>query len=421
MRSKQAGMVSLGALALGLIGPVSALADDQLRAELAELRAEVAELRNDLPASQRQDNAFPLTAGHDGSFFLASEDNKFRMNIGGQVQLRYYLNLRNDPDEGYDSTSSFQHRRTRLTFSGHVGDPRFTYRVQTEVRRQDGRGAIADLYVGYKINDQLSLQVGRMKAPFWKEDLHSSGRQLAVERSYVNNLFAQGRSTGIQLAYRPMDDLRVNGMVHNGFDAGLSDFNTGVDGNAARIALTGRAEYKIMGDWGQYRHFAGYTDDPMGLFIGGAAHWEQNRTTQWDDEKDFFSWTADASWYMENLSVFAAVVGRHATRTENDAPKFDDYGFLAQAGYTINDTFQPFVRYEHIRPDNDRNAHNVDLVTAGLNWFIRGHNAKLTTDVVWALDSLSGFAGGSGGLGLLTDAPGEKNQVVWRTQFQLLF
>ena len=40
-----------------------------------------------------------VTAGYDDRFFLRSGDNKFRLNIGGYLQLRYLENFRVSGDE----------------------------------------------------------------------------------------------------------------------------------------------------------------------------------------------------------------------------------------------------------------------------------------------------------------------------------
>jgi phosphate-selective porin OprO/OprP len=449
MIGKHASKVVVTAALCGLTVPaVAETADANLQAEIAALRAEVAQLRQsqndswlnerraeevkglirevladaDTRASLLQDG---VLAGHDGRrFYLRSADGGFALNIGGQIQLRYIANFRDDAegvDGGYDSTTGFQHRRTRLVFSGHIADPRITFRIQPEVRRQDGRMAIADSFLGYKLTDDIELQGGRFKLPFWKEDLHSSGRQLAVERSLINNLFSGDRSTGLMATYS-QDMFRVYGMVSNGFGTNLHDFNTGVDSNAARVAFTGRAEVKVAGEWSQYNDFAGWENSDFGLIIGGAAHWEQNRattpggtSTRLGNTRDFFTWTADASVYMQNINVFGAVVGYHDTAVYA-GDKFDDYAFLIQGGYTIADKFQPFGRYEFITFDDDRNVSDISVITVGANYFLRGHNAKLTGDVVWVLDPLPS---GSGGLGLLPSS--EDDQVVVRMQFQLLF
>ncbi|RMH11770.1 MAG: hypothetical protein D6695_08450, partial [Planctomycetota bacterium] len=43
-------------------------------------------------ASIRTSLAAEGTGGHDGKFFIASPDQAFRLNIGGQLQLRYNAN-----------------------------------------------------------------------------------------------------------------------------------------------------------------------------------------------------------------------------------------------------------------------------------------------------------------------------------------
>ena len=459
-KGRQSGFIRLVAgwvvviVGLGCMAATPVHGEDDLaglRAELSALRAEVARLRGeqgqdwmderraeqvkalvaeviadaDTRASMRDGS---MTAGHDGrGFFLASEDNRYRLNIGGQFKLRYIANFRDDPQQNNESTTGFQYRRMRLSFTGHVADPRITYFIQPEIRRQDGRLGVVNLFIGYAVTERLTLHAGRMKAPFWREDVLSSTRQLAADRSLVNAVFAGVFTNGLQASYA-LGDTRLTGMVNDGFTTGLHEFTPGIDMRAARVGLTGRIDHKIAGDWSQHRDFTAWSGEPLGLFLGAAAHWEQNRSPRFrgafSDTRDFVAWTVDASFYRENLALFAAFVGRHDTATFDDAAKFDDYGLLVQGGYTIDDRLQPFARYEWIRPDGDRNHHDLHLLTLGLNYYLRGHHAKFTSDVVWARDSLSGFVdevAGMGGIGLLPDRSGQRDQVTWRTQFQLLF
>ncbi len=68
-----------------------------------------------------------------GGFFLASEDGSFKLNIKGQVQVRWAMNGRDNGGLGAtadkSSTWGFENRRTKLTFSGHVIDPSVTFEV----------------------------------------------------------------------------------------------------------------------------------------------------------------------------------------------------------------------------------------------------------------------------------------------------
>ncbi len=114
---------------------LSQFRQDQSENWLSERRAEevkslIHEVLSDADtrATLLQDS---MTAGHDGRrFFLASADGSFRMNINGQLQFRYIYNNRNDATSGAvagkDDTMGFQFRRSKLTFSGHIGDPGFS-------------------------------------------------------------------------------------------------------------------------------------------------------------------------------------------------------------------------------------------------------------------------------------------------------
>jgi len=60
----------------------------------------------------------------------------------------------------------------------------------------------------------------------------------------------------------------------------------------------------------------------------------------------------------------------------------------------------------------------VNILTVGVNYYLKRHAAKLTFDVVWAMDPIPMS---STGLGIPADVAGADNQVVIRSQFQLLF
>ena len=76
---------------------------------------------------------------------------------------------------------------------------------------------------------------------------------------------------------------------------------------------------------------------------------------------------------------------------------------------------------------NNADDDEITLITVGLNYYLAGHAAKVTTDVVYALNGIPnpGDLGVNGDaldlLGLLSDEPGRQDQVVWRVQLQLLF
>ncbi len=357
-----------------------------------------------------------MRAGYDRGFFLEGNDGAFGLDIGGQMQFRYLANFRNNPDDGESTTTGFQHRRTKLGFTGRLADPDIRFRVRPVVSRNGGGVSVDDVWLSYGLTDALTIKAGSFKLPFTRETLLSSTRLQTVERSYVNARLGFGRSTGVELAYNDGGAMRLAAMFSDGATSHFEGFqNTPTD-----YALTARADVKLAGDWSQARDFSGYSDHDFGAFAGGAVHYEAGNTDS--TSVDYFSWTVDGSVYMQNVGVYAAVIGRHDTRVASGAAKFDDLGWLVQGGYMIDDRVEPFARFEQLIPDSGRaGAHTVNLVTAGVNWYINGHALKWSSDVVWALNSMSGFAGASDGLGLLADNPMEKNQVVIRSQVQLLF
>lgn len=411
---------------------------DSLRSQLSDVRAsqsetwlserraqEVKSLVRDVLADADMRASMAeggTTAGHNGeNFFLSNEDGSFLLNVAGQIQTRYIANFRDDSGAD-DNEAGFTIARTKLSFSGHVADPRITYAVQLAVNRDTNAVTADTIVLGYGLTDNLSIWAGEDKAPFLREETTSSAHQLAVERSVVNELFTLDKVQGIGTTWTPSDNATVQVMLSDGAGSGITgkDFEHGT----SDFALTTRVDIRLMGDWAQMSDYSSAPGEEAGLFVGGALHWEvgESGTTGAGNGDDSLSWTIDASYENQGLGVSAAVVGNH-TELDDDSiaaggVDSDTYGFVAQIAYNMDSgngrSTEPFFRYEHIDLDT---LGDTTLLTGGVNWYLSGHAAKFTADIVYALDPV----GQDTGLGLLADAANQDGQVALRAQFQLLF
>ena len=413
-----------------------------------------------------------MTGGHNGKrFFLSSSDGSFLLTIAGQIQFRYIASFQdrrpvlNDDDEEItvvddEGEGGFVIRRAKIEFAGHIGEPRLKYAIQIAVDRSSNSVLSDKIVISYDLADNLTLWGGEDKAPFLREELTSSKRQLAVERSYVNEIFTIDKAQGVGLRWKG-DSARTHVMINDGYksgDAGTkqfpftqsSDSQTPVDEDGAPLlddddneinlarssvskdfnddqtdfAITARAEMKLAGDWKQMKDFAAWEGEEFGAFVGAAVHYEVGETGDSSFNNNFVSWTVDGSIESAGLNAYAAVMGSHIDLEHENQVLGKDYdliAFLVQAGYmVVPNTLEPFVRYEYIDFDDALGSDfdEVSIITAGVNTYFTKHNAKFTLDAVWALDPIPVR---EEGLGLQQDDPGGDGQIVLRAQFQLLF
>lgn len=453
----------LGALLCGGLGVFGspAMAQDadgqgnnELRQELAVLKAEIAELRRSqdrnwlnerraeevkvlirdvlADAETRASLQGGVMAGHDGShFFLKSADESFSMEIAGQVQFRYIANFRDDSDfedanfDGIDDNivdetdSGFQLRRTKLNFSGTVGSPDFEYDITLAVERDSGTVVAEDVKLSYDLTDDLTISIGKFKIPFLREELTSSKRQLAVDRSVTTEHFTLDRAEQVQLAWTPNDWMKLTGSINDGSDSEFTTYN----GDQVELGLTGRVDVKLAGNWKQGRDITSWSGEEFAAFIGGAIHhqWADSGGANANESEDYTSWTIDGSAEMNGASIYAAYMGASAD-TAAGGRDIDDMGFLIQGGYQIvPKVLEPFVRYEYLDVDGDD---NTSIITAGINWYHDKHNAKFTFDVVYVTDPMPArnrYTNNNGSDGLGLRGGSEDEEVALRAQYQLLF
>jgi hypothetical protein len=408
-----------GATLAGTAVADSAITADEARAIVAEMLAD-AETRSSLQSSGG-------TAGHDGKFFMSSSGGSFRLNVGGQVQFRYMLNLGDDLGGTVDNDDErgFQTRRTKLNFAGTLYD-NIDFRVQGAFSRSSGNFVLEDAWTRFNINDNSSVSIGQFKAPFLKEELVSSSRQLAADRSIANEIFNQDRSQGIGYNYQS-DDWNLALAFSDGANTDNTDYNTSNatgawGGGEADWSFTGRFEYKGAGNWSQFRDFTSEAGSETAWMFGVAGHWEQGEIGgAGPNDYNNFGYTVDASIEGDGWSAFGAFIGR--SLDIDGGTDADDFGHVLQAAFRIPESkWELFGRWDGVYADSSY-ANNDDFhtLTFGANYYMHGHAAKFTVDLQWFLDEVANndIVSASSGVGLLGDS--DDGEIGIRAQFQLLF
>lgn len=348
-----------------------------------------------------------ILAGHDGTFFIASEDGNHLLRIKGMLQTRYITNHQNDgPDD--DHRSGFEISRTRFGFCGHVIDPSWQFLIWTG-HHKDGDTLLLDAWLKKVLNTHWSVTAGQFKVPLWREFLISEIRQQFVARSLLNG-FSGGYTQGVKVDFK--DD-----QVHLtlSFNDGTGGISKTWDTEDTEMAVTGRLECLLFGDWKQYGEWESWRGEEPMLVVGAAAHYQLGESGTATVESDVVRWTADASLELGGGNLFAAVIGDHV----DNGVDINRIGVLVQGGVFLTETLELIGRFEWA--DIDEGADDtMSIVTAGFNCFFAKHRAKLTVDVGYAFEPVPStmyntFAGWR------MDSVGEDGQIVGRTQIQLLF
>lgn len=432
--------VAAGATMLGAAGAVYAQQDQATTGDSDEVRALVAEMLADADgrSSLLQGGG---VAGHDGKFFLADSSGNFRLNISGQIQLRYNFSIGEDLGnvDGRDYVSNFDLRRVKLDFSGHVIDPNLFYKVKLR-SDSDSDFGVDQVYMGYKFGDGWHIKGGSFKIQFLREEVISSAYQLAVERSVVNEVFNQDRSEGVEVGWQN-DDLQFFFGFTNGIDSDGSTYGQQraynlngfpVAGNA-QYAFNARLNWKFAGQWNQFKDFSSPSGSEFAGMVGGAIYYEGGdaNSAANSGSYSYLSYTIDGQIEGDGWNLFAYFVG---TNSDIDglviAPgvmsdqNFDDYGFVVQGGIMIPDTdWELFGRWSSIFTDGDRaNNDDFNVLTLGTNYYWHGQAAKFTADVLYYFDQATGndlAPGGIPGSGFLDSS--DDGEISVRLQFQLLF
>lgn len=416
--------VWLTGLVLASLAGSAAAADpaDASRAYAQELMADANGRTSAAPAS--------------GGFTISDGSGNYNLKLGGWAQFRYVMNWRDDPADtatAHDSgfTNGFETTKTRLVFSGNVVNPDLKFKVEGEFSRTTGDFGLKDAWGSYKLNNGLTIRWGQFKAPLLREDLVSDTAQLAVDRSIVQGVYQQGRSQGVELAWKG-ESFGVAFDFNDGFK---TDNTAYTSSREADYALTGRLDWKWAGDWKRFDDFTSFRGSDHAGLVGVAAQYQHSGNTAALGaagpvsvaQVSTLEYTADVSIEGNGWNAFIAFVGRHDDPDQGDS--VNNFGFVAQAGFFVSEQAEPFIRYDGVFPDSDLGSANdsdFNTLTFGANYYVtpESHAAKFSADCQWFFDPTTTDALvrplANGGVYALQPSS-EDNQIAIRLQFQLMF
>ena len=463
--------VIFGILAASMSVP--ALAEDVRDHEIAELRSIVDTLRTEVDVLRAHDSDQWLneartehvrgivqdvladadtratlqgdgaTSGYKGGFFIKSADGNWDMKINGQIQARFMYNSMPDPT-GPDAVDyGFEMRRLKLKFSGTIIDPSWGYKISI-INQRNAQGSnntsgmyVEDAWIKKKFDNGMYARVGQFKAPFLREELVSSSAQLAVERSLINNQWTYGWTQGIELGSKS-DRLWWRAMYLDGPNSS----NRQSAGVGDAISMVARADYRISGEWSDWKSLSGYGDrSDFYAFVGGAVQWfnmsDKSAAAAAMPPTEYggmngtrsYGFTVDGSMGGESWTAYAAFVW---SDNEGGSNGNSAWGALVQGGYFIQEDVELFGRWEYstIGRINSLPLNNkLSVMTLGINyWPVGIKNLKWTTDFGYAFTAIAegSTAFGSASADYNSSGNGwnaDLNDGQWlvRTQLQLLF
>lgn len=345
---------------------------------LALAPAALAQTPTDQPTEQPTDQPSGAHVGYDGGVYIQSDDDSFRLQIGGRVQTQYELEFDEIGDGDYQlALSRFRIRRARIKLQGHALTPKLRYAFQAGFGQ--GQVSLIEYYFDYALAPgALEVRAGQWRLPFLRQQITSNGKLMLVDRSLVTSVFGQGFDVGVALHddYGRSPGFEWVAGVFNGTTSKLGVVQTD-DAAVPSVfypSVVARVGYNFGGiDAYSETDFDG---GPLRFAIGasGLAQVGVDR-----DEQSALEATVDYILKVRGFSTSGAVM--LASRQDGDAFGDQDLfvnGLYAQAGYLIGDLVEPALRYSRIAYEGDGPVEHEALV--GLDVYFWGNRFKWQTD-----------------------------------------
>ena len=337
-------------------------------------------------------------------------DSSFSINFRFRMQNRFLMNSISTEDLNPGSWEA-RVRRTRLSFTGHIYDPRLTYYLQLSFSRgdmdwsmQDSSGintspnAVRDAMIFYKPTKNLQLGFGQGKLPGNRQRVVSSGSQQFYDRSVANATLTIDRDFGFFANYS-MHAGKFKTILKGAISSG--EGRNSVISNSG-LAYTGRVELLPFGDFtdgGDYFEGDLLHEQKPKLSLAGGYHFnDQAVRTQGQLGKDLYTpvslneilldglfkfkgWALSAEYMNRKSEVNPVTVN---TANKKRAALIAD-GYNLQLSYCTKSQWELAGRYSKVTPDSKVQAYYNQLEQYGLGltrYFIQ-HKVKAQFNVFY--------------------------------------
>jgi len=382
-------------------------------------------------------------------FRLESGDGRFQTNLQWRAQTRATDPYRSDPRQvdDFEATekTTFELRRVRMKIGGHGYQPWLKYYFEVDLqptRSSSSSGAnassrVIDWRIDIAKSKKFGIRVGQWKIDYNRERVDSSGRQQFVERSIVNRPFTVDRQVGAGIRGRLNEGTAADFRYYAGAFTGGG---RGVSNDDRRLMYIARLQWNFLGrDLGLRQTDVERTEKPTASFaLGGATH--TGRATRWSssgggnlDGFDSVSMSMNGQHRIyQAVAEFAYKHQGFSSQNEFHWKSITDkslahgavgrdsdmYGLYTQFGYFFNEIFNSVpeelelaARYAWVKEPNEMSRgfdNERQEFTIGANWFIAGHNNKITLDYSYlTLDDNV----------LQTDKSGSRVRLQWDISF----
>lgn len=380
-----------------------AYSNDSIMREILSMKHEIKELK----ARQKKFPHFNYKAG----LGFATPDSSYSINIRFRIQNRILMNTASDEDLQPASWEA-RVRRCRLSFTGHMLNPKWSYYMQLSFSRGDmdwsdadaslqntSPNVLRDAMIFYKPVKNLQLGFGQGKLPGNRQRITSSSAQQFYDRSIVNVNFTVDRDFGL-FAYHTATlgetfTILTKLAITSGEGRNSSLSNPG-------LAYTGRVELLPLGvftDGGDYFEGDVAREPKPKLSIAGAYQFNDLAVRTGGQlgkdlmaSRSFNVYMADMVFKYQGFALSSEYIRRDTegspTVTGSDARSrtiVTGDGINTQVSYCFKNQVEVALRHSLVSPHHDvlAKVRQNEQYGIGLTKYLNRHKVKIQGNIFY--------------------------------------
>lgn len=331
---------------------------------------------------------------------LGNKTAQEKINIGFWTQA-WYQHVENG--KGDNDLNDFMLRRAYFSVKGQPTEYlSFFTHIAIDRLGQDGLDnpsmglgsglAFRDLWITLDLDESFKIQAGRMYVPLTRNYGTTSTKSLLTTdlsfmqggiRGSIFYTSKVGRDDGVTLWGNPFDGMfQYRLMVSEGVESSINPEDN--------LRVVARGVLNLLEPETGWFNQGTYLGKKKVLSIGAAFDSQNNLTLNNEPGQDNFIWTVDG--FFDHPVGKGAVTAESAyiymdNSTQGNsfvqlAPGDNARFFYLQAGYYFGTpigtgNLQPYFRYETV---SVKQKTDTNFISGGLNYYLKGHNAKLSLD-----------------------------------------